>query len=104
MIFPGICTPTELMAAMEFNLPVVKFFPAEQYGGVKTIKALGAPFPAMRFMPTGGINASNIMEYLSLKQVVACGGSWMVKGNLIDAGDFGGITRLTREAVELVGC
>lgn len=101
-IFPGTCTPSEVMTAMEYELLVVKFFPAAQYGGLNTIKALAAPFPSVRFMPTGGINASNIMEYLASDKIIACGGSWMVKDNLINAGDFEEITRLTAEAVALV--
>lgn len=101
-IFPGTCTPSEVMTAMEYELLVVKFFPAAQYGGLNTIKALVAPFPFVRFMPTGGINASNIMEYLASDKIIACGGSWMVKDSLINAGDFEEITRLTAEAVALV--
>lgn len=101
-IFPGTCTPSEVMTAMEYELLVVKFFPAAQYGGLNTIKALAAPFSSVRFMPTGGINASNIMEYLASDKIIACGGSWMVKDSLINAGDFEEITRLTAEAVALV--
>ena len=101
-IFPGTCTPTEVMQAMGYGLKVVKFFPASQYGGLNTIKALAGPFPAMRFMPTGGINAGNVKEYLADKHIIACGGSWMVKGDLIAAGKFDEIQRLTQEAVALV--
>ncbi len=101
-IFPGTCTPTEVMRAMSYGLKVVKFFPASQYGGLNTIKALAGPFPAMRFMPTGGINASNVKEYLANKHIIACGGSWMVKSDLIAAGKFDEIKRLTQEAVALV--
>lgn len=101
-IFPGTCTPTEVMKAMSYGLKVVKFFPASQYGGLNTIKALAGPFPGMRFMPTGGINAGNVKEYLADKHIIACGGSWMVKGDLISAGKFDEIQRLTREAVALV--
>ena len=101
-IFPGICTPTELMTLMEYELPVAKFFPAEQFGGLNTIKALSAPFPSMRFMPTGGINPQNIMTYLSNEKVIACGGSWMVKDALIRNGDFQKIQMLTQEAVTLM--
>lgn len=101
-IFPGVSTPTELMMALEFELPVVKFFPAEQYGGLATIKALSGPFPSIQFMPTGGINAKNILEYLSFKKIIACGGSWMVKDTYINEGNFAEIVKLTREAVELV--
>lgn len=102
MIFPGICTPTELMMALEYDLPVMKFFPAKQYGGLDTINALAAPFPSVRFMPTGGINQGNILEFLASKKIIACGGSWMVADKLINSGDFKEIIRLTAEAVELV--
>lgn len=101
-IFPGVCTPTELMMALEHRLSVVKFFPAAQYGGLNTIKALSGPFPQLRFMPTGGINAGNIREYLESPKVIACGGSWMVKDSLIQEGRFDEIERLTKEAVALV--
>ncbi|WP_426350361.1 bifunctional 4-hydroxy-2-oxoglutarate aldolase/2-dehydro-3-deoxy-phosphogluconate aldolase [Alloiococcus sp. CFN-8] len=101
-IFPGVCTPTELMIALEYNLPVVKFFPAKQYGGLDTIKALAAPFPGIKFMPTGGINADNITKYLEFDRIIACGGSWMVKENLINDGEFSKIIELTKEALALV--
>lgn len=101
-VFPGTCTPSEVMAAMEYNLPVVKFFPAVQYGGLGTIKALAAPFPSLKFMPTGGINASNVLEFLAFDKIIACGGSWMVKDSLINEGNFEEIARLTAEAVTLV--
>lgn len=102
MIFPGTCTPSEIIAAMEYNLPVVKFFPASQYGGLSAIKALAAPFPSIRFMPTGGINAGNIKEYLSYDKIIACGGSWMVKDAYINEGNFDKIRELTAEAAALV--
>lgn len=102
LIFPGTCTPSEVMMAMEYNLPVVKFFPAVQYGGLATIKALAAPFTSMRFMPTGGINADNIRDYLAFDKIIACGGSWMVKDSLIKEGNFDKITELTAHAVALV--
>lgn len=101
-IFPGVCTPTELMQAIKYRLKIVKFFPASQYGGLNTIKALSGPFPGIRFMPTGGVNAGNVKEYLASPKVAACGGSWMVKSSLIAAGRFDEIERLTREAVALV--
>lgn len=101
-IFPGCCTPTEIMMAMDYGLKVVKFFPAKQFGGLDTIKALAAPFPSMKFMPTGGISAANIREFLAFDKIIACGGSWMVNGALVKEGNFEEITRLTREAVELV--
>lgn len=102
LIFPGACTPTEIMCALEYNLDIVKFFPAKQYGGLDTIKALSAPFPSIRFMPTGGVNAANIRDYLEYKKIIACGGSWMVKDAYIREHQFSEITRLTREAVRLV--
>ena len=101
-IFPGICTPTELMLLLEYQHPVAKFFPAEQYGGIKTIKALSAPFPNIKFMPTGGINATNIKEYLACDKIIACGGSWMVKDSFINNHEFDKIRSLTAEAVTLI--
>lgn len=101
-VFPGVITPTEVTMAVKRGLEVVKFFPASQFGGLKTIKALSAPFGMVKFMPTGGIDASNISEYLSSDKIIACGGSWMVKGDLVKAKDFAKIEALTREAVELV--
>ena len=101
-IFPGACTPTEILSIMEYDLPVAKFFPAEQYGGLKTIKALAGPFANMLFMPTGGVTEKNVLEYLAFPQVIACGGSWMVKENLIDEGAFEEILALVRSAAELV--
>ncbi|MEZ3435438.1 MAG: bifunctional 4-hydroxy-2-oxoglutarate aldolase/2-dehydro-3-deoxy-phosphogluconate aldolase [Lachnospiraceae bacterium] len=101
LIFPGVCTPTEVMCALEYNLDVVKFFPAKQYGGPDTINALSAPFPSIRFMPTGGITAANIRDYLKNKKVIACGGSWMVKDTYIKEHQFTEIIRLTKEAVKL---
>ena len=101
-VFPGVITPTEVTMAVKKGLKVVKFFPASQFGGLKTIKALSAPFGMVKFMPTGGIDASNISEYLSSDKIVACGGSWMVKGDLVKAKEFDKIEALTNEAVELV--
>ena len=101
-IYPGACTPTELMLLTEYGLPVAKFFPAQQFGGLDTIKALSAPFPNLKFMPTGGINAGNVLTYLASESVIACGGSWMVKPELIRSGRFDEIQALTRQAVELV--
>ena len=101
-IFPGVCTPTELMLIVEYNLPVAKFFPASQFGGLKTIKALSGPFPKIKFMPTGGISEANILEYLSFDKIIACGGSWMVKETLIKEKKFDEIASLTHKAVNLV--
>ncbi|WP_343209300.1 bifunctional 4-hydroxy-2-oxoglutarate aldolase/2-dehydro-3-deoxy-phosphogluconate aldolase [Anaerolentibacter hominis] len=100
--FPGVCTPSEIMWLVEYGLPVAKFFPAGQMGGLPTMKAIAAAFPTMKFMPTGGVNAANINEYLAWDKIVACGGSWMVKDTLINSGNFEEITRLTAEAVALV--
>ena len=101
-IYPGTVIPSDLSKAVKKGLSVVKFFPAEQYGGVNTIKALAAPFTTVKFMPTGGVNAKNLKDYLSCNKIVACGGSWMVKGDLIKAQEFEKIKELTREAVALV--
>ena len=101
-VYPGIITPSEATKAVKRGLKIVKFFPAEQFGGVATIKALAAPFTTLKFMPTGGINAKNIRDYLSNSKIIACGGSWMVKGDLVKAGDFAKIKELVKEAVELV--
>jgi len=100
-IFPGVCTPTDIQNALETGLTMLKFFPADAFGGLKTLKALSAPFPHVEFIPTGGITAANLEEYLSFKKVLACGGSWMVKNELINDGNFAEITRLTAEAVAL---
>ncbi len=101
-VFPGCVTPSEVAQAVKRGLKVIKFFPAEQYGGIGTIKALSAAYTSIKFMPTGGVNAKNLKEYLSSDKIVACGGSWMVKGDLIKAGEFQKITELTKEAVALV--
>lgn len=101
-VFPGCVTPSEVAQAVKRGLKVIKFFPAEQYGGVSTIKALAAPYTMVKFMPTGGVNAGNLKDYLSCDKIACCGGSWMVKGDLIKAGEFDRIREMTREAVELV--
>ncbi len=101
-VFPGCITPSEVAQAVTRGLRVVKFFPAEQFGGVSTIKALAAPYTAVRFMPTGGVNAKNLKDYLDCDKIVCCGGSWMVKGSLIKEGRFEEIIAMTKEAVELV--
>ena len=102
LILPGCITPSEIAQAVKRGLEVVKFFPAEQFGGVATIKALAAPYTNMKFMPTGGVSAKNLADYLSFKKVIACGGSWMVKGDLIMAGEFDKIKEMTAKAVALV--
>lgn len=98
-ITPGTSSPTDIEAALELGLDVVKFFPAEQSGGIAKIKAMAAPYTNVRFMPTGGINAANLKDYLDFPKIVACGGSWMVKGDLVKEGNFEEIKRLTKEAV-----
>ena len=101
-VTPGIMTPTELEMALEFGLDVVKFFPAENAGGLKMIKAMAAPYTKMKFMPTGGINPQNVREYLQCDKILARGGSWMVKGDLINSGNFAEIEKLTKEASQIV--
>ena len=99
-VFPGCITPSEVAQAVKRGLKVVKFFPAEQFGGVATIKAMAAPYVGLKFMPTGGVNAKNLENYLSCDKIVACGGTWMVKKDLIEAENWDEIERLTRQAVQ----
>ena len=98
---PGVNSPSQMELALRNGLKAVKFFPAEQSGGADFLKAVSAVYP-LKFMPTGGINQKNIKDYLALKNVFCCGGSWMVKADLINEGKFDEITRLTKEALELV--
>ena len=102
LVLPGCITPSELAQAVKRGLKIVKFFPAEQFGGLSTIKALAAPYVGLQFMPTGGVSAKNVREYLGYNRIVACGGSWMVKGDLVKAGDFAKIVELTKEAADIV--
>lgn len=99
-VFPGVCTPGDIERARAAGLSTVKFFPAEAYGGVNTLKALAGPYAGVRFVPTGGITSANVASYLALPSVVACGGSWMVKPELFAGGDFSGVREATRSAVE----
>ena len=101
-VTPGCSNPSDVEVAIELGLDVVKFFPAEQAGGVAMIKAMAAPYTGIKFMPTGGINAKNLEDYLSFDKIVCCGGSWMVKGDLVKAGAFDKIKELTAEARNLV--
>lgn len=101
-VIPGIVTPTEMAQAIGLGLTMVKFFPAEPAGGLPMIKAMAAPYVGLKFMPTGGINAKNLEEYLSCDKIICCGGSWMVKGELVKAGEFDKIRELTAEARKLV--
>ena len=99
-VFPGCITPSEVAQAVKRGLKVVKFFPAEPAGGISMIKAMAAPYVNMKFMPTGGVNAKNLTSYLDFPKIIACGGSWMVPGDLINAGEWDKIEQLTREAVQ----
>ena len=101
-VLPGTVTPSEVTAARKLGLTVTKFFPAAQYGGLNTIKALCAPFVGHRFMPTGGVSTANVEEYLSSPCIVACGGTWMVKPALFADGDFSKVTEACRGAMEVV--
>ena len=99
---PGINNPSGIEAALELGLDTVKFFPAEQSGGIAMIKAMSAPYGKVSFMPTGGIGPANVNDYLAFSKIACCGGSWMVKPEMIAAGDFDGITKLVREAVDVM--
>ena len=101
-VIPGVATPTDINRALDFGVKVLKFFPAEAFGGVKAIKAISAPFPMIDFIPTGGISLKNLADYLSFKKIIACGGTWMVKPEWIKAREFGRIVEVARETVELV--
>ena len=98
-IIPGCSSPTDIETALELGLTTVKFFPAEAAGGLPMLKAMSAPYGNVRFMPTGGIDTTNLLSYLKFNKILACGGSFMVKDDLIKAGDFEAITALTRSAV-----
>jgi 2-dehydro-3-deoxyphosphogluconate aldolase/(4S)-4-hydroxy-2-oxoglutarate aldolase len=100
-MIPGVCTPTEIEQALSHGVDVLKFFPAEAAGGVAFLRAVSAPYKNVRFIPTGGVSASNLASYLALPQVLACGGSWMVSQGLLLRGDFEAIRRLTSEAVSV---
>jgi len=101
-ITPGINNPTQIEMALERGIEVVKFFPAEASGGLPLLASMSAPYSGIKFIPTGGINLNNLTSYLANKKVHACGGSWMVKPELISSGNFDEITRLTREAVSVM--
>jgi 2-dehydro-3-deoxyphosphogluconate aldolase / (4S)-4-hydroxy-2-oxoglutarate aldolase len=101
LVIPGVATATEVIAALDLRLDLLKLFPAEAAGGVALLKALRGPFPGVRFVPTGGIGPANAAAYLALPSVPAVGGSWMVAPELVAARDFAAVTRLTREALDL---
>ena len=100
-VFPGCVSPSEVAQAVKRGLKVVKFFPAEQAGGLAMLKAMATPYTMLKFMPTGGINTKNLKEYLGFSKILCCGGSWMVKGDMIKNKEFDKITEMTREATEL---
>jgi 2-dehydro-3-deoxyphosphogluconate aldolase/(4S)-4-hydroxy-2-oxoglutarate aldolase len=102
LAMPGCATPSDLMRARGLDLDVVKFFPAEPSGGLAMIRAIAAPFPGMRFVPTGGISTGNLEDYLADPRILAVGGSWMVKKSLVAAKDWPAITHATQEAVAAV--
>jgi 2-dehydro-3-deoxyphosphogluconate aldolase/(4S)-4-hydroxy-2-oxoglutarate aldolase len=101
-VFPGVCTPTDIELGLARGLDTLKFFPAEPIGGLPYLKAIAAPYGAVRFIPTGGINAANLGSWLGFKSVVACAGSWMAPAEWIRSGAFGRISEETRRAVSVV--
>ncbi|CAN3127622.1 bifunctional 4-hydroxy-2-oxoglutarate aldolase/2-dehydro-3-deoxy-phosphogluconate aldolase [Mycobacterium sp. smrl_JER01] len=101
-VLPGVATPTDLMAAISMGIDTVKFFPAQALGGVTTIRALANPFQAVRFVPTGGIDTTNVPAYLAEHSVLAVGGSWMAPKELIQRRDWGAISDLARQALRMV--
>jgi 2-dehydro-3-deoxyphosphogluconate aldolase/(4S)-4-hydroxy-2-oxoglutarate aldolase len=102
LMMPGCSNPTDLETALGFGLKAVKFFPAEAFGGLKTLKAIAPVYGDLRFIPMGGINPENLNEYLAFEKVIACGGSWLDKGALIKEGNFAAITKLAQEAINTV--
>ena len=100
-IVPGVVTPSEIMMGLKLGVKVFKFFPAESYGGLKTLKALSGPFPQIRFIPTGGISQSNAADYFGNPKVLAVGGSWMVSKDMVNAGDFDAIAEKSAAATKL---
>jgi 2-dehydro-3-deoxyphosphogluconate aldolase/(4S)-4-hydroxy-2-oxoglutarate aldolase len=102
-VSPGVCTPSEVERALDLGLSVLKFFPAEQFGGVGTLKAFGAVYPDVPFMPTGGINADNLARYLALENVICCGGSWMVETALLSERRFDEVERRASQAASIAG-
>ena len=100
-MLPGAVTPTEVMQLIKEDVKVIKFFPAENYGGLKTIKALSAPFPNIKFVPTGGVSLSNLTAYLEFDKIAAVGGSWLCTKDLITNGKWDEITKLSKEAMDI---
>lgn len=100
-VFPGTMTPSEVMKARNLGLDIVKFFPASIAGGIPALKALGSVFRDMKFMPTGGVSAANLADFLAIKSVIACGGSWLTPADAIAAGNYDAVTKLAKEAVAI---
>jgi 2-dehydro-3-deoxyphosphogluconate aldolase/(4S)-4-hydroxy-2-oxoglutarate aldolase len=100
-VVPGVCTATEVIAALDLGIGLVKFFPAHAVGGPAAVAALHAPFPEVRFIPTGGVSAANAADYLALPAVAAIGGSWMVAASLVLGGDFAAVSELCAQAVTI---
>ena len=100
-MIPGVVTPSEIILGLKLGIKVFKFFPAESYGGLKTLKALSGPFPQIKFIPTGGISQANAADYFKNPKVLAVGGSWMVSKDMINAGDFDGIAEKSAAATAL---
>ena len=100
-MIPGVVTPSEIIMGLKLGVKVFKFFPAESYGGLKTLKALSGPFPQIKFIPTGGINQANAADYFKNSKVLAVGGSWMVSKDMVNAGDFDGIAEKSAAATAL---
>jgi 2-dehydro-3-deoxyphosphogluconate aldolase / (4S)-4-hydroxy-2-oxoglutarate aldolase len=101
-VIPGVATPTDIQMALQDGLTLVKFFPAEAIGGTRTLAAMAAPFPGLRFIPTGGISPENLADYLALPPVLAVGGSWMAPASLVSRQKWAEISRLATEAVAAV--
>ena len=101
-VIPGCVTPSEIMAALECGVDIIKFFPAKEYGGLNTMKSLAGPFGQIRFMPTGGISLENLKEFISAKFIAACGGTYMVKDKLIEQENYEEITRLSKLSTDIV--
>ena len=101
-VFPGCTSATDYHAALKFGLEIIKFFPAEQEGGLAKIKALSAPFPMFKSMPTGGISLKNLADYISCPVIAACGGSFMVTADLLDSQNWAEVTRLCKEARKII--
>ena len=101
-VIPGCITPTEIMQAIECGLEVVKFFPAKEFGGLSTMKSLSAPFGQIKFMPTGGVSLDNLKDFISAKFIVACGGTYMVKEDLINSENYEEITKLSKQSTDII--